>query len=274
MAALAGRRGFDDGTQRVGGPPAASDHPAVVVGCDAQLEHDRPLIAVELRENAYQEYFYGGMAKALYGMSLRWGFVHIVQIRRDHDVHTNLKTVLTNDAARMVGEIYLATSDADDFRRALKILVKYAPPTLRTLGLESPLADLSPIMPLLPKLHGLTLPLGLRTNLAIQLPQLRMFEARLEDDQVASMLGWIDTSMPRLVDLRLFANVDLEMLERARFAERIETLRLEGDPERIVALFPKLRRVFGKFGTNHAVFRERGIAFEEDDDDRFDDVDE
>ena len=41
MAALAGRCGFDDRAQRVRGASAAADHPAVVVGADAQLEHDR-----------------------------------------------------------------------------------------------------------------------------------------------------------------------------------------------------------------------------------------
>lgn len=80
--------------------------------------------------------------------------------------------------------------------------------------------------------------------------------------------------MPKLVDLRLFASVDLELFERTRFAKRIETLRLEGDPEPIVALFPRLRRVFVKCGTNHAVFRARGIEVEEEDDEHFDDAGE
>ena len=47
-AALAGGRGFDDRAQRVGGAPAAADHPAVVVRGDAQLEHDRAVVLLEL----------------------------------------------------------------------------------------------------------------------------------------------------------------------------------------------------------------------------------
>src|ERR1700733_8243614 len=48
VRALARRCGFNDGTQRMGCPTAATDDPAVVIGANAQLKHCRAVVLLKL----------------------------------------------------------------------------------------------------------------------------------------------------------------------------------------------------------------------------------